>query len=238
MPEYLWDQNLKGFFIEATDAYFSAPKVREAFIEEMPEEQAPVKGHRYVQGVDPGIAADGSWSIVLDYTEKEVVTGVRARAADGKQAIQTVVNMVRECSLLYQSDGAGCYTMVDSTAMGGKMFMQEFSVIKNLRPFDFGGTKAKKLLLLSDLRVLIDRGWLKLPRHGKYWGMLRRQLLGYKLDDKKLTQDAVMALALAVRHVVRNSSEPDPDARMPGGMSRMPAPREDPTNLRAGTQHV
>ena len=37
------------------------------------------------------------------------------------------------------------------------------------------------------------------------WGQLRRQLLSYKLDDKKIEQDAVMALALAVHHAVRNS---------------------------------
>jgi hypothetical protein len=60
------------------------------------------------------------------------------------------------------------------------------------------------------LRVVIDRGWLKMPRSGRFWGQLRRQLLGYKLDDKKLTQDAVMALALAVRHAVRHSEKPDP----------------------------
>jgi len=37
---------------------------------------------------------------------------------------------------------------------------------------------------------------------------LRRQLLGYKLDDKKLETDAVMALALSVRHATRNPSNP------------------------------
>jgi hypothetical protein len=35
---------------------------------------------------------------------------------------------------------------------------------------------------------------------------LRRQLLSYKLDDKKIEQDAVMALAIAVRHAIRNNS--------------------------------
>ena len=39
---------------------------------------------------------------------------------------------------------------------------------------------------------------------GGPWDELRRQLLIYKLDDKKLEQDAVMALAIAVRHALRN----------------------------------
>jgi hypothetical protein len=33
---------------------------------------------------------------------------------------------------------------------------------------------------------------------------MRKQLLSYKLNDKKLETDAVMALALAVRHALRN----------------------------------
>ena len=34
---------------------------------------------------------------------------------------------------------------------------------------------------------------------------LRRQLMSYKLDDKKIEQDAVMALAIAVRYAIRNT---------------------------------
>ncbi len=39
---------------------------------------------------------------------------------------------------------------------------------------------------------------------GGPWDELKRQLLIYRLDDKKLEQDAVMALAIAVRHALRN----------------------------------
>ena len=87
---------------------------------------------------------------------------------------------------------------------GGKLFKQEFSVIKPLRGFDFGGTKAKKLEVLSDLKAAMDKKMLVFPNTG-VWMRLRRQLLSYKLDDKKIEQDAVMALAIAVRHAIRNS---------------------------------
>ena len=76
-------------------------------------------------------------------------------------------------------------------------------MIRPLRGFDFGGTKAKKVELLNDLKAVIDKGQLELPMGGP-WDELRRQLLIYKLDDKKLEQDAVMALAIAVRHALRN----------------------------------
>ena len=49
------------------------------------------------------------------------------------------------------------------------------------------------------------------PRRG-IWLELRRQLLGYKLDDRKLETDAVMALAVAVRHAARSASESVKDA--------------------------
>jgi hypothetical protein len=110
--------------------------------------------------------------------------------------------MVREGHLLYNS-GAQCTTIVDSTGMGGKLFKEEFSIIKPLRDFDFGGTKSKKLELLNDLKAVVDKGQIKFPRGGP-WEDLRRQMLSYKLDDRKIEQDAVMALAIAVRYAIRN----------------------------------
>jgi hypothetical protein len=118
--------------------------------------------------------------------------------------------MVRENSLLYQQDGAFCTTIVDETGLGGRLFRQEFNVIKPLRGYDFGGTKSKKLALLSTLKAMMDHGTLVIPR-GQPWDDLRRQLLSYKLNDKKLETDAVMALALAVWYAARNPEKPVQD---------------------------
>ena len=205
---YLIPQNLGGEFIEGREAYFSGPAVEKCFVDTLPEEELPQKDHRYVQGVDPGISSDPTWDITLDFTEKHDFRGVRAVMKEGNQTITAVLNMVSEGSYLYNTRGARCATMLDSTGMGGKMWVDEFSHITNLRHFDFGGQKSVKLKLLSDLKAVIDKGWLKLPRTGRLWGILRRQLLTYKLDDNKLVQDAVMALALAVRHALRSSGEP------------------------------
>jgi hypothetical protein len=103
--------------------------------------------------------------------------------------------------------------------MGGKMYRQEFSIIRPLRTFDFAGTKAKKLNLLANLKAAIDRGDIKLPRSGSHWPQVRRQLLGYKLDDRKIEQDAVMTLAMGVHYAARNPDAPlaDPSFDYFGG---------------------
>lgn len=208
--EYLVPQNVDGYFIEARDAYFSANSVERSFDTDVSGDVTPQRGHRYVQGCDPGISSDATWTVVLDYTDRNRIVGVRARRRIGKQTIPSVVNMVRENALLYQQDGAFCTTIVDETGLGGRLFRQEFNVIKPLRGYDFGGTKSKKLELLSNLKAMMDRGNLVIPR-GQPWDDLRRQLLSYKLNDKKLETDAVMALALAAWYAARNPEKPVKD---------------------------
>ena len=204
--EYLIPQNIDGFFIEARDAFFWSQSIQAVFKSGVAE-LGPTRHHKYVQGVDPGISHDATWAITLDITDRKLLRGTRIRKRGGKQSISAVVNMVREGHLLYQQDGAYCTTIVDSTGLGGRLFQQEFSIIRPLRGFDFGGTKAKKVELLNDLKAVLDRGQIELPTGGA-WDEMRRQLLTYKLDDKKLEQDAVMALAIAVRHALRNPEKP------------------------------
>lgn len=208
--EYLIPQNVDGYFIESRDSYYSSQSVEGCFQPDADRERAPEKGHRYIQGCDPGISSDATWTVVLDYTDRTRLVGVRARKREGKQTIPAVVNMVRENSLLYQQDGAFCTTIVDETGLGGRLFRQEFNIIKPLRGYDFGGTKSKKLILLATLKSIMDKRLLVLPR-GNPWDELRRQLLSYKLDDKKLDTDAVMALAMAVWYASRNPEKPIKD---------------------------
>ena len=200
--EYLIPQNIDGYFIEARDAFFWSQSILASY-KELDDDVKPTRNHRYIQGVDPGISHDATWAITLDISNRSKIRGVRIRKRGGKQSISAVVNMVREGHLLYSQDGAFCTTIVDSTGLGGRLFQQEFSMIRPLRGFDFGGTKAKKVELLNDLKAVIDKGQLELPVGGP-WDELKRQLLAYRLDDKKLEQDAVMALAIAVRHALRN----------------------------------
>lgn len=205
--DYLIPQNIDGYFIEARESFFSSTAVDKCFRDDLPDDGAPQAGHRYVQGVDPGISADSTWSVTIDYSDRNRMRGVRARRRTGKQTIPGIVNMVRESHLLYNDGRSFCTTVVDSTGMGGRLFQQEFSVVRPIRGFDFGGTKAKKVVLLNDLKAVIDKGQIAFPREGN-WMQLRKQLLGYKIDDRKLETDAVMALAVAVRHATRNPEKP------------------------------
>lgn len=205
-PAHLVPQNIDGYFIEGEGAYFHAPAVDAIFDPEMEAERPPEKLRRYVQGVDPGIQHDATWGIVLDYTVRPWV-GVRVRKRQGRQALPAVVNMIAEQRLLYSQQGSVCTTIVDETGMGGKMYRQEFNDLRPLRTYDFAGTKAKKLDLLANLKTCIDKGMIRLPRTGP-WSELRRQLLGYKLDDRKLEQDGVMTLAMAAWHAARNPENP------------------------------
>ena len=62
------------------------------------------------------------------------------------------------------SDLEDVYVTIDSTGMGGAMFMQALSdVIPGVTGFDFAGQPGKKGQLISDLATAIDKGWLKLP---------------------------------------------------------------------------
>jgi hypothetical protein len=78
--------------------------------------------------------------------------------------------------------------------------------VPNLTNVEFGGTVQKKRKLLGDLRTLIDSGRLILPRVG-IWLQVRKQLLGYKLEDRSIEQDAVMALVCAVYLLARSPAD-------------------------------
>jgi hypothetical protein len=204
MPDYLIPQNIDGFAIEARDAFFGAQSVEAIFHDDLPVQQAAVAGHRYVQGVDPAMTYDATWSLTLDVTNGQVWTGVNVEQKTGRQTSLSVSAVATNNHYAYNDPERriSCTTGVDATGFGGKMF-RDLLPMQGVRMVEFGGTKQKKLALLNALKKVIEEGRLRLPRHGKWLGV-RRQLLGYKLDDRKIEQDAVMALAVAVDVARRN----------------------------------
>jgi hypothetical protein len=205
MPSDLVPQNIDGFFIQGSHAFFDHQSVDRAFIKPipntddtgLPEIQAASNGHRYVQGCDPALRFDSTWSIVLDGTFPGVATGVFCDRRVGRQTGPSIAALATNTHLAYNVPGlSGCETGLDATGFGGKMFADSLE-IKPVRLIEFGGTKARKLRYLNTLKRWLEEGKLRLPRSGK-WLELRRQLLGYRLDDKGLDTDAVMALAIAV----------------------------------------
>lgn len=197
MPTYLVPQNIDGFFIESKDAFFGAEAIKACFDPLLPEIMPAGRGRLYVQGTDPALTFDSTWSIVLDVTSGDVWIGVYVERLSGRQSHQAVAGLLLNTHNAYNHPDARtiCHSGLDATGFGGKIFRDLLPI--SVRMVEFGGTRQKKLLLLNELKRALEGGRLRFPAGGKWLG-LRRQLLGYKLDDRKLEQDAVMALAVAV----------------------------------------
>jgi hypothetical protein len=210
MDERTITQNVDGYFLQAAAAYFNGLNVESAFILGLPERVGAVKGGTYLQGIDPAKSQDSAWAIVLKVVEntadptRPYLVGVYAQEAKGQKSTETVVGLAVNGYNSYESERlrAHCYTATDATGFGGKMFREALDLeVPNVTNVEFGGTVQKKRKLLGDVRTLIDEGRLILPRTG-IWLKVRRQLLGYKLEDRGIEQDAVMALVCAV-HLLR-----------------------------------
>jgi hypothetical protein len=201
-PEHLVPQNVDGYFIQGRQAFFDSKAVDAMFVDSLPQMSPRERGHRYVQGVDPAVTYDATWSLTLDATDAGRATGVRAERRKGKQRVTDVAALVKGVHQSYNGDGATCETALDTTGMGGKVFKQMLDGVWPLRSVEFGGTRWRKKRMLTDLKALIEQGRLRFPRSGP-WLELRRQLLGYIIEDRKIEQDAVMALAVAVKQIMR-----------------------------------
>jgi hypothetical protein len=203
MPPYLIPQNIDGFAIESRESFFGAQSVEAVFTNDLPEYSSAMRGHRYVQGVDPALTYDSTWSLVIDITGVHEWRGAWVDRLTGRQTSLVVAALCLNAHNAYTDpqQRISCSTGLDATGFGGKMFRDLLPI--SVRMVEFGGTRRKKLALLNNLKKVIESNQLKLPRHGKWLGV-RRQLLGYKLDDRKIEQDAVMALAVAVDVALRN----------------------------------
>jgi hypothetical protein len=206
-------QNIDGEFLQAKSAYFNGMNVDRVFIPDIPERSVPIKGGLYLQGVDPAKSSDSAWSIVLAVVRNEedeskpFLVGVYAEQKRGQKSTGTLVSLAADAYNLYANDKlrSRCYTAIDATGFGGKMFREAIDHdVPNITNVEFGGSIQKKRMLLGDLRTLIDGGRLILPEGG-IWNQVRKQLLAYRLDDRKIEQDAVMALVCAV-YLIRHHS--------------------------------
>ena len=196
MPADLIPQNIDGFFLQGTKAFFSSRSVDESFRAELPELAPAIRNHRYVNGVDPAITFDSTWVIVLDNLGGRGL-GVYADRHKGRATGPVIAALATNAHQAYNQAGVStCETAIDATGFGGKMF-RDLLYINPLRSVEFGGTRGKKLRLLNTLKTFLENGKLQFPRSGR-WLELRRQLLGYRLDDRNIETDAVMALAVAV----------------------------------------
>ena len=206
MPEYLIPQNIDGLAIEGKSAFFGSQAVDLMFDPDLPESDLPKRKHRYAQGVDPALTYDSTYAITLDYTDPRAAIGVAIRRKVGRQTTLSVSALVSHGHRAFNDVDTSCTTILDATGFGGKAFRDLLSNLHPFRAVEFGGTRSRKLRLLLNLKAAIERGRLRLPRSGP-WLTLRRQLLGYRLEDRNLQTDAVMALALAWTEVERTPAD-------------------------------
>ena len=234
MDDRTLQQNVEGIFLQAKAAFFNGEHVEQCFIPTLPERAPPKPGLNYLQGVDPAKTQDSMWSITLalvpnlEDSDKPYLVGVRAEERKGQKSTEAMVTMVYEAYAAYERParaGHGrqlipasrCYTASDVSGFGGKMFLEALNEeVPNVTNVEFGGTVQKKDKMLGDLRTIIDEGRLLLPKDG-IWSKVRAQLLHYRRDDRKITQDAVMALVCAI-YLVRHTPT-DGQASVPMDMS-------------------
>lgn len=210
-PESWIRQNIEGEFIQASEAWFSKHNIDAAFIEDLPVEQEPQEGYVYLHALDPGLK-DKCWSLVMRVVRQpnkpHRLEGVYIDRQVGKQTVDGIIHLGATTHRRYERRrGRGkqsiataeVITGVDTTALGGHMFSDLLDGAGvDHRKVEFGGVAKRKREMLSDLRTLFDEGRIKMPADG-YWGEVRKQLINYKLLDRKIEQDTVMALAIIAK---------------------------------------
>ena len=214
-PEELVPQNIDGHFISGRKAFFNQKAVDMAFQEDLDDEDG-MEGGAYAAGTDPAMRYDGCWTIILKQ-EGSGGRGVNVARRKGKQTLVGVIDMIVDAHAPYQRPDCVLIAGLDASGLGGKVFreMMETRGVQGLHNVEFGGTAAKKMKLLTDLKGMLEQGKLRFPRKG-VWLELRRQLISYRWDpvkgDKGQATDGVMSLAVAVKMLLRRPEGSTVDA--------------------------
>lgn len=203
------EQQLRGAFLEPSEAFFvPSAQIVKAFREDLPESQSPKPGHKYVIFCDPSVSSDPTAIVVLDITVLPWV-GVHYEWLRKPIGLNALVVKLFNLHVLFNGarDPLGripnswAVTGWDATSMGGAMIRESLAGISPSAPINFGGTSKIKFDALTDLRAALARGRLILPAS---WTRAKREILNYRIEDKKIEQDSVMALAGAVKVAVEN----------------------------------
>jgi len=212
-------QVLYGEFIDFEGLAFTADQLENAIREELPAEVPPREDRRYITAWDLGRTNDWTVGVTLDITSRpwHLVRYDRLNRVPWEQ-IYALIGRVRT--------DYGCrWAYIDATGPQGDVIEEE--MLKRKIPVQGVKTNTKnaKLALINGIQAAFDEGRrvlgetevmdhagvivskprLEEPRSGE-WGLIRMPLIAqmrtelemYQLDDKKLVQDSVFALGLAV----------------------------------------
>jgi hypothetical protein len=217
--EKLKRQVLYGDFIDFEGLAFTGDQLENAFDGELAERTPYADDRRYVTAWDLGRITDFTVGVTLDITDRpwRMVRFDRLNKVPWEQ-IYGLIKSVRDeyhCNWAY----------IDATGPGGDVIEEEMlkrqipvvgvktasavaktSLINGLQAaFDEGRKVEGEYEVMDHNGVIKRQPRLQPPKEGD-WGLVRlpmeKQLLVelelYMLDDKKLVQDSVFALALAV----------------------------------------
>lgn len=153
------------------------------------EIQKPNPFGQYVIGVDWALANDYTIMLVLEYSGDiwTIAYFYRIKGSD-KPPQQQYLDLL-ELKQRYHAD-----VMMDTNGLGGKLIESEFRDEPGVEGFNFG--PGRKAGLIGTLKKALywnnEEGRIKTA----FIPELEEELGGYKIDDKKIRQDCVMALAL------------------------------------------
>jgi hypothetical protein len=194
------EQQLRGAFLEPTEAFFVPQADIVKSFRTIPEYVAPQAGHVYVTFWDPSIASDPMAGYVLDVTRKpwRIVQEVYERKPSGFASLISQmygIHAQRAAAFDQLRGKSANLTGYDETGMGGKIIAEQLSGISPRRGLDFAGMGRIKMDVLVNLRAALLRGDILIPL-----GLvgLKRELLSYRLADQRILNDRVIALAGAV----------------------------------------
>ena len=221
----LRDQVLFGAFVSEGGMAFTQDQLDQLFVPGMASHVPFVPGHTYVQAWDLGRRTDWTVGVTFDVTDRPypLVDFQRLNKVPWEHIYELIGAKAKEYSVHMP--------IIDATGPGGDVVEEELTKRGIFVDAVRTSSLQKKLNLVNTLQsaldygrhsvgtrqVLDEAGFLRdapdMEDVGGPWGLIRMppipQLLdefgGYELDDKKLQQDTVIAVALAIGSVYDGS---------------------------------
>lgn len=226
----LREQVLFGAFVSDAGMAFTQDQLTQAFDPDLPAHQPYRDGHHYVQAWDLGRQSDFTVGVTFDVTVPPYVMVDYQRL--NKVPWEAIYDLILAKKREYHVDAPA----IDASGQGGDVVAEELTK-RGIFIDEFKmNSLAKKLNLVNTLQSALDYGRRQVGEGtmadeagiihptpimedvGGPWGLIRMpaipQLLDefgpYEIDDRKLTQDSVMAVGMAVSQVYDGSILDEP----------------------------
>jgi len=194
-----YEQVILGKFISSPERMFT-PEMVEGIWNEKKDSTSPQENHQYLFCWDWGVADQGDETVGLglDITDSENAEIVYAYSKQGGDPVELMA-MASYLKLEYNDSAV----VIEVTDLGGTIFKK---MMERLKPISYGHGNKPDALFFLQLRLrnnirknLTNNERMATGRIKSYYlPKLENQLSSYKLEDKKIKQDWVMSLAMAL----------------------------------------